>query len=138
MTPLLIGKINIIAGWATMVVGLLSGSVLGLWAFAGPFPTPRGHEDYANLPRRMVRLAHIAFVALPIICILYGQYIDAVPLSDSLKVLGSRAMILCMWGVPTLLIAASKYLPLKYLEAIPVSAGVLALAIMAYGQWLTL
>jgi hypothetical protein len=134
MAPLLIGKINVVAGWVTMVIGLGSGSVLGLWAFAGPFPCPKGHEDYTSLPRRMVRLAHIAFVALPIISILYGHHIDMVPLSDSVKHLGSACMLLCMIGVPTLLIMASFYLPLKYLEVVPVSAGILALIIMAYGQ----
>jgi hypothetical protein len=136
MTPLLIGKLNIAAGWATMVLGLVSGSIIGLWSFAGPFPSPPGHRDYTDLSRRMVRLAHIAFVALPIINILYGHAIDLVPLSESLKILGSRSMLVCMIGVPVLLIAASIYLPLKYLEAIPVSAGILGLAIMAYGQYL--
>lgn len=129
-----VGQMNIMMGWITMVLGILSGSILGLWAFNGPAPLPKGHEQYDSLPRRLVRLAHIAFFALPLICIVYGMHIDAAHLSLTLKQVGSWCMIICMLGVPTLLIGASFYLPIKYLEVIPVSCGFVALSIMAYGQ----
>ena len=103
MAALTFGHANIIAGWLTMVLGILSGAIIGLWAFAGPFPTPKGHTNYTDLSRRMVRLGHIALIALPMINILYGQYIDSIPVSDSLKMLGSRGMIVCMIGVPLFL-----------------------------------
>jgi hypothetical protein len=121
-----------------MVLGILSGATIGLWAFAGPFPTPKGHTNYTDLPRRMVRLGHIALIALPMINILYGQYIDSIPLSDSIKMIGSRGMIICMIGVPLFLFLGSLYLPFKYVEVIPVSAGFIALAIMSYGHYLLL
>lgn len=130
-----IGETNIAFGWLVMIVGILTGSLLGMYAFAGPFKPPRGHEEYASLPRRMVRLAHIAFVALPMINILYGQHIDATDLSESIKQLGSYSMIVGMIGVPTLLIAASFYNPIKYLEVIPVGGILLGLAIIAYGHF---
>ncbi len=138
MAALTFGHANIIAGWLTMVLGILSGAIIGLWAFAGPFPTPKGHTNYTDLSRRMVRLGHIALIALPMINILYGQYIDSIPVSDSLKMLGSRGMIVCMIGVPLFLFLGSIYLPFKYVEAIPVSAGFIALAIMSYGHYLLL
>lgn len=129
-----IGLLCVSWGWATMVLGILSGSALGMFAFAGPFPPPKGWEDYTSLTRRMVRLAHIAFVALPIICILYGNHIDAAALSQDMKILGSRLMIFGMIGVPVLLILAGAFwLPFKYLEVLPVSAVLVALCIMAYG-----
>lgn len=133
-----IGQLNIVFGWIWMVLGITSGSIIGMWAFNGPLPTPPTHEDYASLERRLVRLAHIAFFALPLICVVYGMHIDNIPLSEGLKKMGSISMIICMIGVPTLLIAASLKHVFKYLEVIPVSAGFLALCIMAYGQYLTL
>ncbi|RZA08747.1 MAG: hypothetical protein EOP11_03925 [Proteobacteria bacterium] len=138
MELLLIGKANISAGWLTMVLGILSGAVIGMWAFAGPFPTPPGHRDYADLSRRMVRLGHIALIALPLINIVYGWHIDSIPLSHDIKVLGSRCMIVCMVGVPLFLFLGSVWHWFKYIEVIPVSAGFLGLAIMSYGHFLML
>jgi hypothetical protein len=133
-----IGKMNIILGWITMVTGILSGAIIGMYAFAGPFPAPKGHKDYADLPRRMVRLGHIALVMLPLINVVYGQFIDSIPVSDSLKLFGSWCMIVCMFGVPLFLFMASVYLPFKYLEVIPVTAGAIGLAIISYGHLLML
>lgn len=109
------------------------GSIMGMYAFDGPFKPPRGHESYASLPRRLIRLAHIAFVALPIISIMYGMHIDTVDLPEHMKLIGSRSMIFAMIGIPTLLIGAAFYQPFKYLEVIPVSAIFVALAIIAWG-----
>ena len=132
------GELNIRLGWIFMVCGILSGSIIGMWAFAGPLPAPQTHKKYDDLARRLVRLAHIAMFMLPLISIVYGQHIDLLPISDSLKMYGSYGMILCMFGVPSLLILASLYLPFKYLEVIPVSAGFVALSIIAYGNFLLL
>ncbi len=132
------GELNIHLGWITMVLGILSGSVLGLWSFAGPFPTPKGHHNYTDLPRRMNRLAHIAMFALPIISILYGQYIDGIAVPDQIKMAASYCWLICMWGVPLFLFMASFWNPFKYLEVIPVSCGTFALFVMAYGNYLKL
>ncbi len=128
------GQLNIHWGWAFMVVGILTGATLGLWSFGGPVPLPRGHKDYADLPRRLNRLAHIACFMLPLINIVYGQYLDEANLTDFQKMLGSYCMIICMLGVPTLLFAASFYLPFKYLEVIPVSCGIVGLGLMSYAH----
>lgn len=132
------GELNIRLGWIFMVAGIASGSIIGMWSFAGPFKTPKTHRTYDSLPRRLVRLAHIAMFMLPLISIVYGQYIDTMPLSETLKMYGSYGMLTCMFGVPTFLVLASLYLPFKYVEVIPVSAGFMALVIMAYGNFLLL
>ena len=124
------GQLNITLGWIWMVTGITSGAILGCWSFGGPFPTPKTYTNYDDLPRRLVRLAHIACFMLPLISINYGHHIDLIPLTDTWKMIGSYGLIICMFGVPTLLFAASFYLPFKYLEVVPVSAGLLSLAIM--------
>jgi hypothetical protein len=131
----MVGYLNISLGWAFMIVGIFMGSIMGMYAFKGPLKAPKGHEDYTSLARRMIRLAHIAFVALPMISILYGMCIDTAHLSENLKHVGSYAMIFGMLGVPILLIAASFYNPIKYLEVFPVSAIFAALGIIAWGYW---
>lgn len=129
-----IGQLNIIWGWVWMVLGITSGAILGMYAFGGPLPPPKTHTNYDDLPRRLVRLAHIAFFMLPLISIVYGMHIDQTMLSVEMKTLGSYSFIVCMIGVPTLLIAASFKNIIKYLEIIPVSAGFVALILMAWGK----
>lgn len=131
--PVLFGQSAIAWGWGVMVWGIVMGSIMGMYAFAGPMPPPKGHLDYTALPRRLVRLAHIAYIALPMISILYGDHIDAAHLSDALKRFGCIAMIVGEIGVPTLLIGASFYNPIKYLEVVPVGAILAALGIIAWG-----
>lgn len=132
------GQLNIHWGWIWMVLGITSGMILGMWSFSGPLPTPPGHKDYSDLNRRLVRLAHIAMFMLPLINIVFGQYVDAIPVSESLRQYASYGMVICMMGVPTFLILASFYLPFKYVASIPVFCGFFALAVMSYGHCLLL
>jgi hypothetical protein len=133
-----IGALNIHLGWIWMVLGISSGALLGMWSFDGPVPLPSGYKKYDDLPRRLTRLAHIACFMLPLISINYGVHINSIPLSDDIKMLGCQLMLVCMFGVPTLLTLASFYLPFKYLEVVPVSCGFAALSIMGYGHFLIL
>jgi uncharacterized protein YacL len=123
-------------GWSTMILGIVTGSLLGMFAFDGPFPAPAGMEDYSSLVRRMLRLAHIAFVALPLITIVYGGHIDGAQLPERWKKMGVYSMVFGMIGVPVFLILASLvWLPFKYFEVAPVTGVLAALCIMARGYW---
>ena len=128
------GQLNIVTGWIFISLGITTGSILGMWSFAGPFRPPKGHTNYTDLPRRLNRLAHIACFMLPLISIVYGQYLDHVPLADSLKHVASYCMLTCMVGVPLFLFLASFWLPFKYFEVVPVSAGTLAFYLMSWAN----
>ena len=56
-----VGKKNVSFGWIWVLAGLIVGGIMGMWSFNGPMPSPIG--DYTSLPRRMIRLSHIAFIA---------------------------------------------------------------------------
>ncbi len=116
------------------MMGLISGSILGMWSFNGPLPLPKGYDKYDSLPRRQVRLAHVASFALPIINILYGTHLDQIQVSLQLKEIGSYSMLVLMIGIPTTLVAASYKPILKYTAIIPVTAGFIGLGIMAFGH----
>ncbi|MDB5038830.1 MAG: hypothetical protein JWQ35_2358 [Bacteriovoracaceae bacterium] len=128
------GELNITTGWIFISLGITTGSIIGLWSFDGPFPTPKGHTNYTDLPRRLNRLAHIACFMLPLISIVYGQYLDQALLTDAQKLIGAYSMVTCMIGVPLFLFLASFYLPFKYLEVIPVTAGCVALYLMSWAH----
>ena len=120
-------------GWVGIIVGILFGGFLSSYAFSGPFKPPKGHEDYTSLPRRMLRLSHIAAVMLPLISIIYGMHLDSSNLSSDLKYIGAMSMVVFSIGIPSLLALSCFYLPIKYVQVIPISAGLLALRLMAWG-----
>lgn len=134
MNPTHYGQLDVTCGWIFISMGITTGSILGLWSFAGPFRPPRGHAEYADLPRRLNRLAHIACFMLPLITIVYGEHLDLALLTDFQKLLGSYCMLVCMVGVPLFLFLASFRLPFKYLEVIPVGAGTVALYLMSWAH----
>ncbi len=129
MTP---GQICIAGGWIWISMGITTGMILSAWSFDGPFPAPRGHKNYVDLPRRLNRLAHIACFALPLITIAYGQHLDTAVLSDTLKIAAAYCMLTCMIGVPLFLFLASFWLPFKYFEVVPITAGTFSLYLMTW------
>jgi hypothetical protein len=129
-----IGRRNIAWGWTCMWLGIVSGSILMAWSFAGPFPAPGGFEDYGMLSRRMSRLAHIAQIMLPIINILLGRDLDRLPLTTRWKQICSWSAIIGLIGVPLgLYLGALVDIRLKYVSVLPVNAFLLALYLMALG-----
>ncbi len=126
-TPILA---NLAIGWSSLAVGALTGLILGLWSFGGPLPVPEWLGDYGSLPRRLMRLGHIAFFGLGILNILMARQIAAARRSDY-----SRAALASMnFGnllLPPTLMAAALYEPLKYLMSLPAFAVSLALVIVA-------
>ncbi|MBP1132041.1 hypothetical protein JOE25_003637 [Serratia sp. PL17] len=121
-------------GWGGIVVGIMMGGLMGMYAFKGPFRAPKGHENYTDLNRRMLRLAHIAFIMLPLISMLYGMNIDTLQVPYVYKYYAAICMVILSVGIPVLLIAACFYLPFKYIQVIPFSCGMFALVVMAVGK----
>ncbi len=122
------GEANILFGWAWMCVGFLSGMILGLRA--------EGEQwlgGYASLTRRYLRLAHVAFVALSVINILYGKELGTVDLPNSLSTAGSALMIFGAAGVPLACIAAAFFRKAKYALPVPAMAVLLGVIILLIG-----
>jgi len=122
------GQINILFGWAWMCVGFLSGMILGIRS--------EGEQwlgGYASLKRRYLRLAHVAFVALSIINILYGKELGTIDLSNHLKNIGSALMIFGAAGVPLACISAAFVKKTRYLLPIPAFAVLIGVIILLIG-----
>lgn len=129
-----LSAILIAFGWSGIVVGILMGGLMGMYAFKGPFRAPKGHENYTDLNRRMLRLAHIAFIMLHLISMLYGMCIDSLAVPYLYKYYAVICMMILSVGIPVLLIASCFYLPFKYVQVIPFSCGMYALVVMAIGR----
>ena len=108
------------------------------WCFAGPFPAPplEGLDDYGSVQRRMLRLAHVALVMIPLINIVFGKEIDRVALSETWKSRASWLVALAIPGVPLgLMLGAFIWVPLKWASVPGVYAFIAGLAIIAVGKY---
>jgi hypothetical protein len=92
--------INEICGWIFVLGGLVMGLVMGF-----KFQREDWLGGYGAFPRRMVRLAHVALVALGIINIQFSQSAPRLNLSPALAGLASFAFMAaavlmpacCLW-----------------------------------------
>jgi hypothetical protein len=131
-----IGRRNVVWGWFGIVLGPLSGSILMAWSFDGPFDVPAILGEYDHVNRRVMRLAHVAMLMLPLLNIVYGKEIDFTSLGERWKRIGSWCAIVAMIGVPLgLVLAALVHNQMKYISTLPVYCLIAAFAIMAYGKW---
>jgi hypothetical protein len=98
---------NVRAGLILLPLGLLAGLGMSLYAF---HPVVQAPWAYDELPRRLLRLGHIAAIMLPLVNILVGPWIDRLPLSERAKRLASRLLIWGAAGLP-LALAVEAFAP---------------------------
>jgi hypothetical protein len=123
--------VGLAVGWTSLAVGALTGLVLGLWSFGGPVPVPGWIGDYDALPRRLLRLGHIAFFGLGILSILLARHFGGPHRGAPGARLALAAMAFGNVFLPATLIAAAMFEPAKYLMAVPAMAVTLALGLAA-------
>ena len=131
-----IGHWNIVFGWIWMNLGFISGLLLGLKVEQFGVTAQEGPiwmGGYSSVPRRLMRLGHVAFLMLPLLNIVYGQFIDGAHLTMEWKLVGSYAMIVGAIGVPLLCMTAAFFRPAKLLLGLPASALLLGNLIIAWG-----
>jgi len=130
-----IGRRNVVWGWIGICSGAISGLIIGGWSFGGVIPPPPGFENYGDLARRMVRLAHVAMFMLPIINILIGKELDGLALSDTWKRRASTLALVGMIGIPLGLLLGGLIHPLlQHVLGLPACCLLAALALVAYGK----
>lgn len=128
-----VGRRNRLFGWALFLIGIVYGMGLGTFAFQGPLTAPERFADYASLPRRLIRFAHIACMALGMVNVLYGHEIDRILVSAKWRRIGSNSMILTGVLMPIFLTLAAFQLPWKWGLPIPATAALIAVAVLVRG-----
>ncbi len=126
---MILGEINILFGWAWMCVGFVSGMTLGMWAEG-----EKWLGGYASVTRRYLRLAHVAFIALSVINILYGKELGSPDIPIYVKSIGSPLMIFGAVGVPLACISAAFFRKAKYFLPLPALALLIGTAILVIGM----
>jgi hypothetical protein len=128
-----LGRRNRLFGWSLFLIGVVYGMALGTFVFNGPAPAPERFADYASLPRRLIRFAHIACMALGMVNVLYGHEVDRLRLSERWRRVGSWSMILSGTLMPIFLTLAAFQLPWKWGLPVPATAALLAVAVLVAG-----
>jgi len=119
---------NEIFGWAC----ILASVVMGLW-MGIRFQQDSWLGGYGTLPRRMVRLAHIAFAALGIVNIEFGRSAGELALSTGLVHGISFAFVVAGVSMPACCLLIAKGFQRFEIFAVPVSSLVVALLLTIGG-----
>jgi hypothetical protein len=64
-------------GWVLVASSMGGGLLMGLYAFAGPFPDPVFLGAYNDFPRRLVRLGHAYCIVLGLVAIFLARELDS-------------------------------------------------------------
>lgn len=131
--PLPQGRSNIAVSWWMIAIGTAVGAVLGLWSFGGPIPPPVGFVLYDDLPRRLLRLAHIAAIALPVLNLLYVPWMSRSTWNARIRGLGCRLLLFGTFALPALLALTAFWRPALYALPAPVLALVTTFFLLATG-----
>lgn len=130
------GSRNVRFGLVALPAGLLFGAALAGFCFVPLWPPPPGLEDYAGLPRRLLRLAHVAAVMLPLLNVVLGPYLDRLRLGARARVVASWLLIAGAVALPLLLsvealLPGAARLHVSALGATPLVVGTLVVAVGA-------
>ena len=128
-----IGRANVRVAWWMIGASMAVGAVLGLWSFGGPVPPPPGFRTFDDLPRRLVRLGHIAAIALPALNLLYVPGMARSRWGGSAQRAGCRLLLFGTVALPSLLMLAAFWSSGRYLLPIPVTALIAAVWLLAAG-----
>lgn len=119
-------NINILAAWIGVLLGILSGAVVGLW-----FHREDWLGGYSSWPRRMMRLGHIAFFGIAMLNVAYATTVHYLHWSNP-PALPSIALASANFLMPAVCFLAAWRPSFRHLFFVPVScvlAGVVGILI---------
>jgi len=129
------GARNVKGGLVLLSVGLAAGLAMSVYAFRPMVPVPAELAHYDDLPRRLIRLAHIAAIMLPLINVVLGPWLDRLNLAPFARQAASWLLLGGAAGLP-LTLALEALLPIVipwHLSAPPALAFCLAMFLTAAG-----
>ncbi len=126
-----LGRANVVVSLWMLAGGLIMGAVLGLWSFDGPLPPPPGLASYDSFSRRLLRLAHIAAIALPILNLHLLPWLDWSVASARVKTWSYRLLLTGTLLLPPLLAVTAFCPPVKYALPLPVTCLITTSVILA-------
>jgi hypothetical protein len=129
------GARNVRGGLVLLALGLLGGLAMSLYAFQPVVKPLEGLAAYDDLPRRLLRLGHIAAVMLPLINLVLAPWIDRVALHPRARQAASWLLLLGAAGLPAALAVEAAWAPARslHLAGPPAAAFTAGVVLMAIG-----
>ena len=125
-------ELNILVGWAAMLMGVLSGAAVGLF-----FHIDEWAGGYASFRRRMLRLAHISFFGIGFINVMFGLTLQALQLSAPVVEIGSLRLIVGVITMPLCCYLTAWKNIFRHLFPVPVLAVAAGIVATLYGWYVT-
>jgi len=124
-----IAQINLIFAWIWILLGFLSGMVLGMF-----FHGEKWLGGYASLKRRMYRLGHISFFGLGVVNFIFAMTLQSSSLAGQLAVMASWTFIIGALTMPLCCVVMAHFPKAHLIFAVPVVSlivgGVLTLVLL--------
>jgi hypothetical protein len=111
------GSFHVLVGWVAILLGAVSGAVLGLF-----FHRETWAGGYASFRRRMLRLGHISFFGIGFLNLFFGLSYSVIDLPDPQARISSLGFLVAVVAMPTCCFLAAWKKPLRQLFPIPVLA----------------
>ena len=121
---------NFLAGWLAMLLGALSGAVIGL-----RFHVEGWAGGYGSFRRRLLRLGHIAFFGLGLVNVLFALSVEAIGLSSTALSVASPALVVGAVTMPLLCFLTAWRVQFRHLFFVPVLSVALAVVLVLVGVW---
>lgn len=115
-------NVNLIVGWAGVLLGMLSGAGIGLFFHRAQFAG--GYDSWA---RRLMRLGHISFFGLGFVNIVFALTMRSLHLEmDGLVAawIAGLALLIAAASMPVVCFGAAWKKPVRHLFFVPVLAAV--------------
>ena len=120
--------VNLAFGWSWIVAGFFAGGALGMGFDRADFL-----GGYASWKRRLLRLAHVAMIALGVLNILFASSVDHASLRASWEAAASWALVAGAVLMPACCILAAWVPRAKMLFGAPIVALAFGATVVAVG-----
>ena len=120
---------NFYAGWVGMLLGLMSGAVIGLGfhrhTYAG---------GYASFRRRMLRLGHIAFFALGMLNVLFALTLTSSSVVPGSPAIASASLAAAGFVMPVVCFLTAWKKPFRHAFPLPVILVAIPIVLLLEGM----
>ena len=120
---------NLAAGWLAMLLGAVSGAVIGL-----RFHVEGWAGGYASFRRRLMRLGHVAFFGLGLVNVLFAVSVEAADMPVAAPRMASLALVVGLVTMPLVCFLTAWRAGFRHLFFVPVLSVVLAVVLVLAGE----
>jgi hypothetical protein len=108
-------KLHLLVGWSAMLLGVLSGAVIGLF-----FHREEWVGGYGSFRRRLLRLGHLSFFGLGFVNLLFGLTVQFIAVRQPYGTLASYGFVLGVITMPLCCFLTAWHKPFRHLFPLPV------------------